>query len=116
MSWLLTTARMRAFNSPKLCRTSKSARQWCSREASTTIRFGLPMAASVRLTVYDALGREITTLMNGEQAAGYLSVTWNGTNASGLKVASGLYFYRLEAQPANGNAPFVEMRKMLLVK
>jgi hypothetical protein len=83
---------------------------------STTIRFGLPVAASVRLTVYDALGREIGTLLNGEQSAGYLTVTWNGTNDAGVRVASGVYFYRLQAQPVNGNAPFVELRKMILVK
>lgn len=83
---------------------------------STTIRFGLPTAASVRLTVYDALGREITTLINEERSAGYLTATWNGTNDAGARVASGVYFYRLQAQPGNGNAPFVELRKMLLVK
>jgi DNA/RNA endonuclease YhcR with UshA esterase domain len=83
---------------------------------STTIRFGLPVAASVRLTVYDALGREIGTLLNEERTAGYLTVNWNGTNDAGVRVASGVYFYRLQAQPVNGNAPFVELRKMILLK
>jgi flagellar hook assembly protein FlgD/DNA/RNA endonuclease YhcR with UshA esterase domain len=83
---------------------------------STTIRFGLPVAASVRLTVYDALGREVSTLVNQEMGAGYLTVNWNGTNNDGARVASGVYFYRLQAQTAGGNAPFVELRKMLLVK
>jgi flagellar hook assembly protein FlgD/DNA/RNA endonuclease YhcR with UshA esterase domain len=83
---------------------------------STTIRFGLPVAASVRLTVYDALGREVATLVNGEMAAGFQTMTWNATNHDGARVASGVYFYRLQAQQANGNTPFVELRKMLLVK
>jgi flagellar hook assembly protein FlgD/DNA/RNA endonuclease YhcR with UshA esterase domain len=83
---------------------------------TTTIRFGLPAAASVRLTVYDALGREISTLVNEEMGAGYLTVTWNGTNNDGARVASGVYFYRLQAQSAGGDKPFVELRKMLLVK
>ncbi|HSQ75223.1 MAG TPA: FlgD immunoglobulin-like domain containing protein, partial [Bacteroidota bacterium] len=84
---------------------------------TTTIRFGLPSAASVRLTVYDALGREVTTLIdNEERAAGYVSVVWNGQNSSGARVASGVYFYRIQAQPAGGGVPFVELKKMVLVK
>ena len=84
---------------------------------ATTIRFGLPAAASVRLTVYDALGREVTTLIdNEERAAGYVSVTWNGLNSTGARVASGVYFYRIQAQPAGGGVPFVELKKMVLVK
>lgn len=84
---------------------------------TTTIRFGLPSAASVRLTVYDALGREVTTLIdNEERAAGYVSVVWNGQNSSGARVASGVFFYRIQAQPAGGGVPFVELKKMVLVK
>ena len=83
---------------------------------STTIRFGLPAAASVRLTVYDALGREVARLVNGDMGAGYQVVTWNSTNTDGARVASGVYFYRLQAQSAGGDKPFVELRKMLLVK
>ncbi len=83
---------------------------------STTIRFGLPSAASVRLTVYDALGREIATLLNEERAAGYITLTWDGVNGSGTRVASGIYFYRIQAQPVGGGVPFVELKKMILVK
>ena len=71
----------------------------------------------MRLTVYDALGREVTTLIdNEERAAGYVSVIWNGLNSTGVRVASGVYFYRIQAQPAGGGVPFVELKKMVLVK
>jgi hypothetical protein len=83
---------------------------------STTIRFGLPSAASVRLTVYDALGREVRTLLDQEHAAGYVTVTWDGVNNSGVSVSSGIYFYRIQAQPAGGAKPFVELKKMMLLK
>jgi len=83
---------------------------------ATTIRFGLPSAASVRLTVYDALGREVRSLLDQEEPAGYISVTWDGTNSAGAHVASGIYFYRLQAQPAGSGQPFVELKKMILVK
>jgi flagellar hook assembly protein FlgD/DNA/RNA endonuclease YhcR with UshA esterase domain len=83
---------------------------------STTLRFGLPSAANVTLRVYDYLGREIATLMNEEHPAGYVQVVWNGTNTNGARVASGVYFYRIEAQPLGGGQAFVELKKMVLVK
>jgi predicted GH43/DUF377 family glycosyl hydrolase len=72
---------------------------------STTIRYSLPSSANVKLAVYDLLGREIATLVNEEQSAGWKEVEWN---AGG--VSSGIYFYKLQA----GN--FVETKKMLIVK
>ena len=83
---------------------------------TTTLRLGLPAASHVSLRVYDYLGREIATLVNDERPAGYVQVSWNGTNNGGVHVASGVYFYRLEAQPAGGGQPFVEMKKMILLK
>ncbi|MFA5831867.1 MAG: T9SS type A sorting domain-containing protein [Bacteroidota bacterium] len=72
---------------------------------STTIRYALPNSANVKLAIYDLLGREITTLVNEEQSAGWKEVEWNGSAFS-----SGFYFYKLHA----GN--FIEMKKMMLVK
>lgn len=68
-----------------------------SAAGATTLRFTLPVAAEVRLEVYDALGRRVTTLLEGRQAAGEGSVTWDGRDAAGRPVGAGLYFYRLGA-------------------
>ncbi len=72
---------------------------------STTIEYQLPSASAVKLEIFDALGRKITTLVNERQEAGKHQVQFK---AAGL--ASGAYFYKLQA----GNN--VETRKMLLVK
>ena len=63
----------------------------------------------VSLKVYDALGREVATLVNAKQAPGKYSVQFNATTASG-GLPSGIYFYILRA----GN--FVQTRKMILMK
>ncbi len=66
--------------------------------------------ALVQLKIYDILGNEVATLVNEDNPAGSYEVTWNGTNNSGQKVASGTYIYRIMA----GN--FVESKKMILLK
>jgi hypothetical protein len=77
---------------------------------STTIAFSLPERMPVTLTVYDAEGREVARLIDAPRSAGLNKVTWNGRGASGENVASGVYFYRLQA----GNK--VLTKKMLLLK
>lgn len=57
----------------------------------TTISYGLPLAGPVRLTVYDALGREVAVLVDREQAAGRYRVLFEAGDRP-----SGAYFYRLE--------------------
>jgi hypothetical protein len=57
---------------------------------TTTIRFGLPVAANVSLTIFNPLGQEVAQLVNGQLDAGYHSVEFS---AEGL--ASGVYFYRI---------------------
>ena len=76
---------------------------------STEIRFDLPEAANVRLTVYDALGREVARLVDGPVGAGYQHATFE---ASGLP--SGVYLYRLEAK--GGAETFAKTGQMVLVK
>ncbi len=66
---------------------------------STTIRFDLPEAQHVRLAVYDTQGRRVISLVDETLAAGYHSATWNGRNSQGATMASGIYFYRIEAGP-----------------
>jgi hypothetical protein len=63
---------------------------------STTIRFDVPEASDVRLAVYDVMGRKVKTLLAGNVEAGSHEVTWDGTDAAGGAVASGIYLYRFE--------------------
>ncbi|MFA7421354.1 MAG: T9SS type A sorting domain-containing protein, partial [Melioribacteraceae bacterium] len=72
---------------------------------STTIKFALPKEGLVKLSVFNILGQEVGTLINGFKAAGSYSVEWSASNLS-----SGMYFYRLEA---NNN---IITKKMTLVK
>jgi hypothetical protein len=77
---------------------------------STTIRYGIPEPADVTLTIYNALGQEVTRLVEGNREAGYHVVHWEGINRSGLTVGTGIYFYRLTA------GSFVETKKAILMK
>ena len=71
----------------------------------STIKYDLPREGNVVLKVYDMLGREVATLVNAKQIAGYYSIDFNASQLS-----SGVYFYRIVA----GN--FVQARKMVLIK
>ena len=64
---------------------------------STIIPYQLPTPARVRLEVFNILGQRVTTLVDGKQAAGFHTATWNATDASGRGVATGVYLYRLLA-------------------
>jgi hypothetical protein len=77
---------------------------------TTTINFALPKAANVSLKVYDVLGREVRTLVNARLNAGYQQVVWDGKNAFGTQVASGMYLYRITA------GDFVSTKKMMMLK
>lgn len=59
---------------------------------TTNIKFALPNAANVRLTVFNILGQEIENLVNGFKEAGTYTITWDAS-----KLSSGVYIYRLEA-------------------
>jgi len=61
----------------------------------TQLDFELPAAASAELAVFDAAGRRVTTLVQGELPAGHHEATWDGRSAGGERVAAGLYFARL---------------------
>jgi hypothetical protein len=72
---------------------------------STVIRYALPTASQVKLTVYNAIGQEVTTLVHENSPAGVYTVQFNAGN-----LASGVYFYILQA------GDFVQSRKLLLLK
>ncbi len=77
---------------------------------TTQIRFALPQQSMAKLAVYDMLGREVCTLVDGMMNAGYFETTWNGKNNNGARVSSGMYMYRIEA------GSFAASKKMLLLK
>jgi hypothetical protein len=64
---------------------------------STTIPFSLARASHVTLRVYDVTGREVATLADGIRAAGRYTAQWNGVADNGVRVSSGVYFARLDA-------------------
>jgi hypothetical protein len=83
---------------------------------TTRVSYALPEEATVVLKVYNTLGQEVKLLVNGVEAAGYKSVSFD---ASGLP--SGVYFYRIQATPLRDGAPevsreFVEVKKMILMR
>ena len=79
---------------------------------TTTVRYALPSNSIVTLKVFNVLGQIVATLVSGVLNAGYQSVEWNAAN-----IASGVYFYRLEATSiANPSKRFTQVKKMLLLK
>lgn len=77
---------------------------------STAIRYSLQRTSQVEVAVYNMLGQEVKILENGVQAPGTYETTWDGTDANGHAVASGLYLYRIATDH------FTETRKMMLLK
>ncbi|MCB2198185.1 T9SS type A sorting domain-containing protein [bacterium] len=65
---------------------------------STTIRYNVAHTSTIKLGVYDVLGREVTRLVDGPISAGQHAVQWNGMSSSHTPVSSGTYFIRLEAK------------------
>jgi hypothetical protein len=72
---------------------------------TTNIRFAIPKSGNVKLSVYNVLGQEVATLVNGLKEAGTYTINWNASN-----VSSGIYIYRLES------AGQVLTKKMTLLK
>lgn len=72
---------------------------------TTTIKYQLPQQSHVVLKVYNIIGQEVKTLVNEEQPAGFKTVEFNASS-----LASGIYFYRIQA------GSFVDVKKLLLLK
>ncbi len=72
---------------------------------STSIKYELPRASLVRLSVYDIVGREVSVLVNERKNAGSYQVKFDGAGLS-----SGVYFYRLHA------GDFLQTRKLCLIR
>jgi hypothetical protein len=76
----------------------------------TTLRYNLPENSLVSITIYDIMGREVKSLINQTQDAGFKSVIWNATNDYGKPVSAGVYLYQIQADE------FVQTKKMVLLK
>ena len=83
---------------------------------STMISFRLPEASRVTVTVYSVTGQRVRELVNGEMAAGVQTVFWDSRDQAGEVVAAGIYLYRLVVTGANGQAVFMQTRRMAFVK
>jgi hypothetical protein len=82
---------------------------------TTTIRFTLPHNGFTTVKVFNLLGQEVATLVDGPLKAGAHAVAWDGSDTKGGFVSSGVYFYKLAASlPAGGE--FVQIRKMVLLR
>ncbi|MBU0983859.1 MAG: right-handed parallel beta-helix repeat-containing protein [candidate division Zixibacteria bacterium] len=77
---------------------------------STTIEYVLPVRATVRLQVFDALGRLVRTICDESRPAGVNSFVWDGTDQGGRTVASGAYLYQIRVGDRKHS------RKMLLLR
>ena len=76
----------------------------------TTIKFNLASEGRTTLVVYGVAGKRVRTLVDGMMGQGDHQVTWNGRDETGKRVASGIYFYRLEAR---GDS---ETKRMTMIK
>jgi methionine-rich copper-binding protein CopC len=77
---------------------------------STNIEFTLPVSSVVTLEVFNIMGQRVRTLVNEPLQAGVHQVVWNSCGDDGQRVASGVYFYRIQADQ------LASTRKMVLLK
>jgi hypothetical protein len=79
---------------------------------TTSIKFSVPQASVVTITVYDILGRQVTTLVNGNYVAGFYTVPFNASS-----LASGVYVYRMNSRSLAGDQKlFSDTKKLMLLK
>ena len=71
----------------------------------THIKFDLPEAANVKLTIYDIIGRRVAVIVEAQLQPDYYEYTWDGKS-----FASGVYFYQLRA------GDFIQTKKLVLLK
>ena len=76
----------------------------------TTLRYDLPETGLVTITIYDMLGRQVKTLIDQTQDAGYRSVIWDATKDYGKPVSAGIYLYKIQA------GKYMQTKKMVLLK
>jgi hypothetical protein len=76
----------------------------------THIRFEIPYAGNVDLSIYNLRGMKVKTLYSGQKSAGVYSFKWNGKNDNNQSVSGGVYIYKLQSGKQ------MQMHKMILLK
>jgi hypothetical protein len=77
---------------------------------TTMLRFDLPRDSQVRLDIFDVRGRLLKTLVDNSVPAGRYSIGWDGRDATGQKVASGVYYYRIQTGEWTDTKTMVHVR------
>ena len=77
---------------------------------STVIEYSLPQSAHVIIEIYNLLGQKVNILVDEDQKVGFYRVDWDGKDKQGNELASGVYFYRIQA------GDFVKCKKMTMLK
>jgi hypothetical protein len=77
---------------------------------STVIEYNVPVRSNVEITIFNILGQKVATIINDVHDAGTHRATWNGKDSFGKTVASGIYFYQMNA------GSFEQVKKMMLMK
>lgn len=86
---------------------------------STTLRFDIEKSAVTEISIYNVLGQKVITLVSEELSPGTYSTSWNGLNAQGNSVASGVYYVRMAAHQTASQGTtkeFTALQKLLLLK
>jgi flagellar hook assembly protein FlgD len=78
--------------------------------STTTISYSIEKSSWVVITIYDALGREITRLENSYKETGSYQTVWDGKIKQGEEVATGIYYYQLLAES------FKDTKKLMIQK
>ena len=78
---------------------------------STTIRYSLPVQSHVTVKIYNSIGENVSEMVNLTQSVGSYQLNWDAGN-----VASGIYFYSIEAIQTDGTDYFHSVKKMILLK
>lgn len=78
--------------------------------ASTIIQYHLPHSSDVEMDIFNLIGEKVKNLLSANQASGWHHVSWDGTNESGVSVASGIYLYQLKVDR------HVATRRMMLIE
>jgi len=82
----------------------------------TVIMYDIPKESHVTLEIYEVSGKRIKTLLSENKTAGTYSIVWDGLDSENVPVASGVYYYRIIVPSSNSNSPYVETKKMILIR